>query len=481
MGIFLLILILVLSTVFCYRAATVKKPAALTSDTASLPDVDAEQVAGRLSQAVQKKTVSSTNLSKIDWKPFGEFVELLVQNYPKVHATAERELVNDYGLIYHFKGQNSDLKPALLIAHFDVVPVEKSTEDQWEHPAFDGVIAEGFVWGRGTMDMKLHLLSTLEAMEMHLAEGFTPQRDIYLAFGHDEETRGELGAIAISRLFEERGIEFDFLLDEGGGVIDGAFPLLKRPMATIGIAEKGITSIRITVDGTGGHASMPPKHTAVGVLSRIITDLERNQFPLRICAPVKVQFERIGTDLPFHYRLLTANLWFFGFLFKRLMSRKPVGNAMMRTTTAATMIEGSMAHNVLPPIASAVVNFRLLPGETLANIIDHIKQIALPDKVELKPLLGDDPSLVSPTDSDGFKQIEQTINAVFPDVLVSPYLVMGGTDARRYEPVCSNIYRFSPMLIDQNDLDRIHNINERISLDNIKRSVQFFHHLIANL
>ncbi len=481
MGTIILVILLGLAVILCFRAATVKKPALPKASGQALAEIDVNKVAERLSQAVQKKTISHTDLSKIDWAPYQSYVDMLVENYPLVHGTAERELVNDYSMIYHIRGRNSDLKPVLLIGHIDVVPVEKTTEDQWEQPAFDGVIADGFVWGRGTMDMKLHQLSTLEALELLLAEGFTPERDIYLGFGHDEETRGELGAIAIARIFEERGIEFDFILDEGGGVTKGAFSLLTKPMATVGIAEKGITSIRITVEGTGGHASMPPRNTAVGLLSKLIADLERQQFTPRICAPVKEQFERMGAELPFYFRLLTANFWFFGPLFKRLMVKSPVGNAMMRTTTAATMIEGSMAHNVLPPRATAIVNFRLLPGETVPDVVAHIKQVAGSQKVEVESLIGDDPSLISPSDSEGFKRIENTINEVFPGVLVSPYLVMGGTDARRYEKVCQNIYRFSPMVMEQEDLGRIHNVNERISMENIERSVQFFHHLISDL
>lgn len=481
MGTIILIAILMLAALLCFRAATVKKlPLPEISETV-LADIDVDATAGRLSSAIQKPTVSHTDPSKVDWQPFREFIALLEKNYPRFHQAGEREFVNDYGMIFHIRGRDSDLKPVLMIGHYDVVPVEKSTEDQWEQPPFGGVIADGFVWGRGTMDMKLHTISPLEALELLLSDGFTPERDLYLAFGQDEEVSGKMGAAAISRLLKERGMAFDFVLDEGGGVIQGAFPMLKKPMATIGIAEKGITSIRITVEGTGGHASMPPKHTAVGILSQIITSLERQQFDLRISETVKQQFERIGMELPFHLRLLTANLWFFGPVFKRIMSRTTVGNAMMRTTTAATMAEGSQAHNVLPPRASAVVNFRLLHGETLSDVMEHIRKVASPVKVELEPLFGNDPSNVSPTDSQGFKLIEQTIHEVFPGVLVSPYLVMGATDARQYEVVSPNVYRFSPMLIDQSDLDRIHNVNERISFENVKRSVQFFHRLISQL
>ncbi len=329
--------------------------------------------------------------------------------------------------------------------------------------------------------MKLHLISLLETMEMLLADGFTPQRDLYLAFGHDEEVFGDQGALSIARVFEERGIEFDFVLDEGGFVIKDGFPMVKKPMAVVGVAEKGITSVRITVEGTGGHSSMPPKNTAVGILSRIITDLEKQQFSTRICGPVKEQFERIGSEAPFLFRLLTANLWLFSPLFKKLVAKTNSGNAMLRTTTAATMIEGSSAHNVLPPKASAIVNFRLLPGETVADLINHIKKIAKLENISIEPIIANDPSLVSPSDSEGFKRIESTIHRVFPGVLVSPYLVVGGTDARRYEKVCPNIYRFSPMLIEQADTDRLHNVNERISFENIERFVQFFNLFISDL
>lgn len=481
MGTFVIFVLLGLAAILCIRAATVKKPLVPESTQQAAPEIDVDSVAKRLSQAVRKATVSHTDLSKIDWKPYQAFIDMLVENYPTVHRHTEREIVNDYSLIYHFKGQNPDSKPVLLISHLDVVPVEKTTEKDWEHPAFDGVIADGFVWGRGTMDMKLHLISTLEAMEMLLAAGYTPQRDLYLAFGHDEETRGELGAISIAKRFEERGIEFDFVLDEGGVVADGIFPLLKKPMAMVGVAEKGITSIRITVEGTGGHASMPPKNTAVGILAEVITRLEKQQFGMRICGPVREQFERIGSETSFFFRLLTANLWLFSPMFKKLVAKTNSGNAMLRTTTAATMIEGSMAHNVLPPRASAVVNFRLLPGETIADVVDHIKKVAKLENIEVEPIIADDPSLVSPSDSEGFRHIESIIHQTFPGVMVTPYLVMGGTDARRYENVCPNIYRFSPMLIKQTDLDRIHNVNERISLENIEKSVQFFYRLISDL
>ncbi len=481
MGTYIFIIILLLLGYTFFRAAMVKKPEIPEVDEQTAPEVDVNAVAERLSQAVRKKTVSYPDISKIDWKPYQEFIDLLAKNYPLVHQNLELELVNDYGLIYHFRGSNNSLKPALLISHYDVVPVEKSTLDQWEHPPFDGVIADGFVWGRGTMDMKFHLISSLEAVEMLLKNGFTPQRDIYLAFGQDEETMGERGAATMAALFDERGMEFEFVLDEGGCITEDGFSMLNQPLALIGIAEKGLASVRITVDGTGGHAAMPPRNTAVGTLAKIVTNLEKKQFGLRICKPVRQQFETIGSVLPFYFRILTANLGLFGSVFKRLMAISNVGNAMMRTTTAATMFEGSMAHNVLPPKASAVVNFRLLPGETVEDVVHHIKTAAGNQDVKIEPLMANDPSIVSPIESEGFKRVKDCIYQSFPGVLVTPYLMMAATDSRRYQNVCSNIYRFSPMQIRQSDLDRIHNVNERISLQNIERSVQFFYRLIKDL
>lgn len=481
MEIIILILIVAFLGIICLRAAKMKNVVTAPLAKEPLQPVNTDEVAKRLSKAVQKQTISYPDVSRIDWKPYDDFIKFLEESYPLVHQHLKMEKVNDYGLIYHLKGKNPELNPVLLTAHYDVVPVEKSTLDQWEHPPFDGMIADDYVWGRGTMDMKLHLLSTLEALEMHLSEGFLPERDIYLAFGQDEETRGDQGAYSIAKLFEERGIQFDFVLDEGGCITQGALPFLEKPLALIGVAEKGISSVKITVNGTGGHSSMPPQQTAVGALARIISDLEKKQFKLRMCDPVKKQFEKIGQEVSFSLRLLIANLWCFGPLFKRVIAKTEVGNAMMRTTTAATVFEGSMAHNVLAPKASAIVNFRLIPGETVEDIINHIKEIAGDQEIELEPMMQDDPSLISPTDSDGYKRIEKHIDRTFPGVLVSPFLVIGGTDSRRYEKVCPNIYRFSPMQIQKEDAERIHNVNERISLQNIENSVQFFHGLISEL
>lgn len=481
MGIILLVLLGGLVAFICWRALKAKAPELHSEYKDSLASIDVNQVAEKLSQAIQKVTISYPDTSKVDWTAYVGFIDFIEKTYPLAHQNLEQVKINTHGLVYHLKGQDAGKKPVLLIAHYDVVPVEKSTLDHWEHPPFSGAIADDYVWGRGSMDMKLHLLSILEAVEMHLSKGFKPQRGLYLAFGQDEETKGTLGATAIADYFEKKGLEFDFVLDEGGCVTEEAVARVKKPLALIGIAEKGFASVRITVDSCGGHSSMPPSQTAVGALGRIISDLEDRQFKLRLCIPVRKQFEKIGTEFPFALRLLTANLWLFGRMFMKMMARTNLGNAMMRTTTATTMFEGSMAHNVLAPKASAIVNFRLLPGESIDDVVKHIKKIAGKQTVELELMMSDDPSLISPTNNEGYERIEKVIHQTFPGVLTTPFLVLGGTDSRRYEKVCSNIYRFSPMQVQKNDLDRIHNVNERISFRNIERSVQFFHKLISEI
>ncbi|MBU3914073.1 M20 family peptidase [bacterium] len=481
MGIIISAGILVFVLVLCFRAARINPIQVLTNQNKTSVKLDVERTIARLSEAVKKPTISYLDLSRIDRAVFQEFITFLVDSYPFVHQNMKRELVNDFSSIYHWKGTDPKLKPVLLLSHIDVVPVEKSTEADWTHPAFSGEVADGFVWGRGTMDMKLHLISIMETAETLLKDGFTPRRDIYFAFGHDEETRGEQGAMAMAKIFVQRGIEFEFVLDEGGVVAEGAFPAIKKPLAMVGIAEKGIASIELTVNGTGGHSSMPPRHTAVGLMSRLITDLENNQMKARVCDPVKKQFERIGTELPFLFRLVTANLWLFGPIIKRFVASNIMLNSMVRTTTAATMMEGSKAHNVLPPKAKAVVNFRLLPGDTMEDLTAHIKKISTLDDLRIDPVIADNPSKVSPTENEAFAMLEETIHQSFPGVLVVPYLVMGATDSRQYENSCGSIYRFSPIQIENSDRDRIHNVNERISLENVERSIRFFHNLMLKL
>ncbi len=439
--------------------------------------IDVDRAAERLSGAVQLPTITASGPEKKDRAPFEQFIRYLEQAYPSAHAVLEREIVNGYSLLYRWKGRDENLKPVLFMAHIDVVPVEEGTEQDWHYPPFSGALAEGFVWGRGTMDIKNQLISVLEAVEYLAAEGFTPARDFYLAFGHDEETRGEEGAVKLSELLQSRDISFEYILDEGGAVTVGAMPGVERPIALVGIAEKGYADIRITAKGEAGHSSMPPRYTAAGIIGRAVVALEKRQRPARIGPYLKETLAYVGPEMGFGLRVILANLWLFSPLFKLVFKSSRAGNALLRTTTAVTILEGGSRPNVLPRKASAVINYRIAPGETVQELLDHVRRV-VGEKIKAEPIQATEPSRISPVDGSGFKAVEQAVYAVFPEAVTVPYIVMGGTDAIRYEPVCDQIYRFTPMLISAEDLDRMHGTNERLSLENVERGIRFYIELL---
>ncbi len=440
-------------------------------------EIDVQRAAEKLSGAVRIATITASDPDKADRAPFEQFIRYLEEAFPSAHAVLEREIVNDYSLLYRWKGRDEGIKPVLLMAHIDVVPVEEGTEQDWQHPPFSGALADGFVWGRGTMDIKNQVVLILEAVEHLLAEDFTPACDFYLAFGHDEEVRGEDGAFKIAELLQSRGITFEYVLDEGGAVTIGAMPGVERPIALVGIAEKGYADVRITAEGEAGHSSMPPMHTAAGKIGQAVVELERKQRPARISPYLREMLAYIGPEMKFGLRLVLANLWLFGPLFKAIFKATRAGNALLRTTTAVTILEGGSEPNVLPRKAGAVINYRIAPGESVSELLDHIRRV-VGEKIKLEPLVTTEPSKISPVDSSGFKAIERAVYAIFPEAVTVPYIVMGGTDAIRYEPLCDQIYRFTPMLISSEDLERMHGTNERLSLENVEQGVRFYIELL---
>ena len=440
-------------------------------------EVDVERAAERLSGAVQIPTITASDPEKADRAPFEQFIRYLEEAFPAAHEVLEREIVNRYSLLYRWRGSDENLKPVLLMAHIDVVPIEEGTEQHWQHPPFSGKVAEGFVWGRGTMDIKNQIVLLLEAVELLLAEGFTPGRDYYLAFGHDEEVRGEDGAVKIAALLQSRGITLEYVLDEGGAATLGAMAGVDCPIAAIGIAEKGYADIKITAEGEAGHSSMPPEHTAAGLIGQAVARLEKKQRPARISPYLKEMLAYVGPEMGFGLRLILANLWLFGPLFTAVFAANRTGNALLRTTTAVTVLEGGKVPNVLPRKAGAIINFRIAPGETVAQLLAHIRKV-VGEKIKVEPLIATEPSMVSPVEGAGFKAIERAVYATFPQSAAVPYIVMGGTDAIRYEQICNQIYRFTPMLITTEDLERIHGTNERLSLENIELGVRFYVELI---
>jgi len=367
------------------------------------------------------------------------------------------------------------------MAHMDVVPADPASEKNWSYPPFAGRIAGGYVWGRGTMDDKASVLAILEAAEYLLAHGFTPRRTLYFAFGHDEEIGGSRGAAEIAALLRRRDAELDFVIDEGGNILDGIIPGPRAPVALIGIAEKGYVSLELTVAMPGGHASTPPSHTAVGVLSSAVAALEGSPFPARLSEPLRQMFSFLGPEMNWPQKIALANLWLFAPLVERQLAQSPLTNAAIRTTQAATVFHAGVKDNVLPLSAAAIVNFRILPGDTIAAVLDHARRVVNNDAVKIAPLdIRVEPSPVSDPQSPAFQRLHQTIREVAPEVLVAPSLLVAATDARHYAPLSRNIFRFLPITITREDARRFHGVDERIAVSDYERCVRFYVQLMRN-
>jgi len=438
--------------------------------------------AERLAGALQIQTISPENPADFDSVPFLEFHAYLEETFPNVHSTLTWETVNEYSLLYRWEGTDPSLEPIALLAHIDVVPVEPGTKDTWTYGAYDGRIEDGFVWGRGALDMKNILIATMEAAEMLIAEGVRPRRTIYFAFGHDEEIGGQNGAVAIAALLESRGIRLDHVLDEGGAIADGLVPGIEGLVALVGIAEKGFASVELIVEMTGGHSSMPPSQSAIGILSAGIERLEKNQMPLSTSGATAAMFEYLGPEMSFGPRLFVANQWLFGGLLKRVFGSSPEGSAMLRTTTAPTIFQAGIKANVLPSTARAVVNHRILPGNTSAEVLEHDHQTVADDRIQIRLVDGfvSEASPVSDVNSESFHTLSRTIREVFPEAVVTPYLVVGGTDSRHYGGVAHNVYRFSGTLVGDDDMGRIHGTDERVAVDAYADLVRFFIQYVRN-
>ena len=467
------------------RAATTYK-ANPVSDNANLQKetVDVDRFIKNLSDAIKIPTIANRDESIVDWSTFDNFHAFLEKAYPLIHENLEKQVISTRSLMYHWKSEHPEKEPICLLSHQDVVPVTPGTEEDWKYPAFGGEVAEGFLWGRGAIDMKNHLIGVMEAVETLLEEGYVPERDVYLCFGHNEEVMAEdetCGADCMMRWFKEKGIKLDSVLDEGGAILEAKVDkVIDGHLAGVGIAEKGHVDFEISVNAKGGHSSQPPKHSALGELSRIICKLENNQFKAELTPQLYSLFNEIGKNTTYPVRCVMSNLPVLKPLITKICSNIPPVASMMRTTTAVTMSNGSPAPNVLPQKASAVVNFRIMPGQTIDDVEKHIRKCAGP-KAEIRLISGKNPSKISPTDSRAFKVIEEICKSMDPKAIVAPYLVMGGTDARQYEDVCDNIYRYSPFLMDTALLLTTHGTNERIPVSSLEDGVAFFKRYIRAL
>ena len=458
-------------------------PTAAPSESCYIPGAGTE-AAELLAEAVRVRTVSYIDDAKIDRDAFLQFHALLERQFPLIHERCEKTVVGGRSLVYHLKTDRPEPtgKPLLITAHMDVVPVADGTEDTWTHPPFGGSIADGFVWGRGTLDTKEHLIGAMAALERVLRRGVTPSRDIWLAFGHDEELSGREGAGQIAALFKERGLEFELVLDEGSFTVTGALPGLNKPLALVGVGEKGYANMLLSVTRDGGHAAMPAPHTSLGLLAKALCRIEDHPLRPRLIGPTREFLLRIGPHMTGMNRVILANLRLFKPLFLRVFSKTNTGSALLRTTTAVTMAQGSPAPNVVPQKSSAVVNCRILPGEDGASLLRHFRKVTRGLDVTLETLTLDEPSgQLSPADSSAFRNLEGLIGEFCPGAVVAPYLLTAASDAKKYECVSRNVFRFTPCVIDNADVARFHGTNERLSVANMNRCVDFFAALFERL
>lgn len=470
---FILALLALLAVVLVVRALQFK-PVALNQEK-KWRQYDYDAAYKRLQKLIQIPTVSSADEKQIDYKQFAKLEKLIARQYPLVHKKCQKQKIGKTGLLFHYKGKSAQ-DPLVLMAHYDVVPV--GDESGWDKPPFSGIIEDGVLWGRGTLDTKTTFFSALEACEYHLQTGFVPENDIYLAFGGNEEVAG-IDAPEIVRYFTDNGIKPKLVVDEGGAIVQDIFPGVKQQIAVIGIGEKGMMDVSFYVESRGGHASTPPKHTAVGELAAAIAKAENKAFKAGFNEPITGLINEVGRHSSFALRIVFANLW----LFKPLLMQvfKKMGgevDAMMHTTQAFTMFNAGTQSNVLPPYARAVANFRLEKKDSMADVIKHLKSAIGNDAVKMEVLRGSEATPYSPLDNQYYERVKSAISETWPNTIVSPYLMVAASDARHYRDLCEVVLRFSAMRLNKEQRGLIHNYNERIELPMIDECIQFYLNLV---
>lgn len=431
---------------------------------------DRTRVAESLSRMIRIPTVSSRLPEDTDQVVFETFRSLLAELYPAIHRECECVRIGAQGVLYRWKGRSPE-SPTVLMSHYDVVPAD---ETGWTHPAFSGHIdSEGIIWGRGAIDTKVTLCGIMESVEVRIQAGFVPERDVYLSFAGDEEVFGT-SAREIVDYMAAKGISPSLVLDEGGAVVERIFPGVTKPCAVIGIAEKGMLDVELSVESGGGHASAPPARQGVGRLARALSRIETSPFKSRLTPAVKAMFDALGRHSSMGYRILFANLWCFKPALD-LLCRLAGGelNALMRTTACFTMLKGSSAFNVIPSVASATVNVRLLPGDTAQGVIDHFKKRAGP-KVAVTLQYATETSGTASIKSEGWGKVRDAVSAVWPAAVVAPYLMVACTDSRHFSRICPTVLKFSAMELTKEERSSMHGRNERIPADKLVKACEFF-------
>ena len=437
-------------------------------------EFDRDKAVSNLAELVKCKTISHADHSLEDDGEFEKLISKLPALYPNVFEKCEFSRLPDRAILFRWPGKSAE-EPAVLMAHYDVVPVN---EENWDKPAFDAIIEDGVMWGRGTLDTKATFNGALFAADTLIAQGFVPEHDVYLAFSGVEEVNGP-GARNIVELFRMQGLVPGVVVDEGGAVVENVFPGVKAPCGLIGIAEKGMMNTQFRAVSAGGHASAPKPNMPVDLLANACVAVVDNPFKMHLTKPVAEMFDTLGRHSTFLYRMIFANLWCFGWVLD-LLGQRSGGemNALLRTTVAFTQMEGSSARNVIPPEAKMVANMRLNPDDTVESALEYLRKTVDNDRVEIATLNAFNPSRISRTDCDGWDRVATAVGETWPGCIVSPYLMVQCSDSRHWGAISDRVYRFSAMDLSAEERATIHGNNERIRLETISKAVEFYIRLI---
>ena len=446
--------------------------------------VNVERYQQTLSKVIQCKTVSHLDETETDWGEFEKLHKVFEEAYPLIHSKLKKEIIGKAGLVFTWEGTNPDLKPIALIGHQDVVPVPEETYGDWTHDPFSGDIADGYLWGRGAVDMKDHVVAVMESVETLLEEGYVPERTVMILFGYNEElvNNEDAAAILIANTMKERGIRFESVLDEGGGVPKLRIPgVIQKDLAVVGIAEKGYADFRLTVEATGGHSSTPPAHTAVGILARAITRIENNMYKAEMTPQLNMVLDKLFDSLDFPTSILGKGLSIARPLLRPILGAIPAAASFMRTSMSVNMVSGSPQANVLPQVATATMNTRIMPGQTIEEVKHYLEKVIKDKRVKVECIGGSDPAPMSATDTPSFKAIDEISTELFEKSVTVPFQVMGATDARHYRIVTDQLYRYSPFNIPANIFLLFHQTDERMTLESMEKAVAFFKMYIKKL
>ncbi len=465
-----LVVRIAMGLIVCWAALAIAEAGPSQAEETPAPSAASQEIAERLAGAIRFESISYEASEDFDAAPFDALADYLARNYPRTHAQLDLTRVSDHSLLLKWQGSDRDLAPGLFMSHLDVVPVSEEARKGWDHPPFEGVIVDGFVWGRGAIDVKSGVILWLEAVESLLAEGFAPKRTLYLAFGHDEEIGGAAGAGAISAKLKEEGVRLAFIFDEGGFLFDGHPLVPDRTVAQIVTAEKAYYTVVLTARGVSGHSSLPPSTTAIGKLARAIAAVEANPMPPRLIEPVREMLASARPHVSGLSGFALGNLWLTkGMVIKKLL-KDDVSAAMVRTTFAATLVSGGVKENVIPESAQATINVRILPGDTAEEVLAHLEKAIDDPEIEIEGTPWGPVSEPGSSSGPAFRMAANAVKKVLPDAVVMPGLVPGATDTRHYMGITDEVLRFLPLRVGIEQVGGAHGRNERIAVEPLEQS-----------